>query len=313
MTKFLKRAAIALAFILVLGTTGLAVAVVVQEDRTFEAPYPDIHASTDPAVIARGRYLATGPAHCTTCHAPPELATQDEPPLSGGSSFHLPVGTFYTPNITPDPVRGIGRYTDPELARVLRYGVHPSGRAMLPFMPFADLSDEDLTAVISYLRSRPPVDSPVPAHEINVLGRIMKAFLLEPVGPTRALVLRVEPGPTVAYGEYLATTVANCAGCHTNRDMRTGERIGEPFAGGLELESHTQAGAKFITPNLTPDPETGHIYRWTEDQFIARFRHAVETPSPMPWRAFSKLTDDDLRALYRYLRSVPAARARPRA
>jgi hypothetical protein len=65
---------------------------------------------------------------------------------------------------------------------------------------------------------------------------------------------------------------------------------------------------KFVTPNLTPDPKTGHIYAWSEDAFVARFKAGVATGSPMPWQTFSRMTDDDLRALYRYLRSLPPAR-----
>src|SRR5262245_42955348 len=90
--------------------------------RTFEAPEPDLHASTDSAVIARGRYLAYGPARCVECHT--SEADQDsvragvDVPLAGGRYFPIPVGTWITPNITPHPTLGIGRYTDGQLARV---------------------------------------------------------------------------------------------------------------------------------------------------------------------------------------------------
>ena len=125
---------------------------------------PDIHASADPAVIERGRYLVRGAAHCADCHTAPEqraaLEAGKDVPLSGGNEFNLPVGVFRVPNITPDVETGIGRYTDPQLARMLRHGVRPNGKMVLPFMPFADLSDEDLTAVISYLRAQPPCGTP---------------------------------------------------------------------------------------------------------------------------------------------------------
>jgi mono/diheme cytochrome c family protein len=304
MKKLAKRIAIGLVLVLVLGTSALAVAVAVRQNRHFDAPYPDIQASKDPAVIARGRYLALGPGHCTGCHATKEAP---EPTLDGGVAFHLPVGTFYSRNITPDEKTGIGRYTDRELARVLRYGVHPSGRAMLPFMPFANLTDEDLTAIISYLRSRPAIEHAVPDHDFNLLGKFAKAFLLEPTGPDKPIRKHVDIGPTVEYGEYLATTVANCNGCHTKRSLRTGEAIGVAFSGGMTVESHTAPGTKFVTPNLTPH-ETGHITAWSEDVFVARFKNGVETTSPMPWATFRNMADDDLRALYRYLRSLPPAK-----
>jgi mono/diheme cytochrome c family protein len=306
MKRLLKRLAIGVAMFLILGTAAIAIAVVVREDRTFEAPYPDITASKDPAVIERGRYLVTGPAHCTACHAA-DGDKSSEPHLAGGGAFHLPIGTVYARNITPDVSTGIGRYSDREVARILRYGVHPSGRAMLPFMPFSDMTDEDLTAVISYLRSRPAIDHYVPASDFNMLGRAAKAFLLEPVGPSQPIRTRIERGATIEWGAYLANTVGSCTVCHTKRSLRSGKAEGVAFAGGMTVESHSAPGTKFVTPNLTPDPKTGHIYAWSEDVFVARFRNAVATASPMPWTSYKQLTDDDLRALYRYFRSLPPA------
>src|SRR5438876_837604 len=83
----------------------------------------DIHGSAEPAVIARGRYLVTGPAYCTACHGQLDPTTKSpvletEPPLIGGLAFRPPIGTIYARNITPDTATGIGRYTDPEIAGV---------------------------------------------------------------------------------------------------------------------------------------------------------------------------------------------------
>jgi mono/diheme cytochrome c family protein len=251
---------------------------------------------------------------CNDCHTNPQYIGN---PFAGGpivfnAAGYMGGGRSFGPgvvsrNITPDIKTGIGRYTDPEIARLLRYGVHPTGRAMLPFMPFSDLSDEDLVAVISYLRSRPPIDHAVPDHAPNTLGRIAKAFVLEPRGPTQPIRARVAIEPTAQYGEYLAKTVANCSGCHTRRSLKTGEATGVELAGGMELDSHAAPGTKFTTPNLTPDPKTGQITAWTEEQFIARFKNGTDTASPMPWGTFRNMTDDDLRALYRYLRTLPPA------
>lgn len=311
MKKLLKRVAIGLAVLLglgVLGTAGLAVAIVIREDRTFDRPYPDLRASGDPAVIERGRYLVTGPAHCGDCHADPTYTGDGDAPMSGGNEWHLPVGVIRAPNITPDPETGIGRYTDAEVARVLREGVHPTGRAMVPFMPFANLSDEDLTAIVSYLRTLPPVRHAVPGEELTWVGRFARAFLLEPVGPRGPVPASVPRGATVEYGAYLANDVGNCVGCHTRRNLRTGEDTGPRFGGGMELRSHSDPSQVFVTPNLTPDLETGHITHWTEEMFVARFRNAVPTASPMPWKTFRRMTEDDLRAIYRYLRTLPPAR-----
>jgi mono/diheme cytochrome c family protein len=235
-----------------------------------------------------------------------------EIPLSGGFEFHLPVGTFRVPNITPDPETGTGRYSDREIARVLRHGVHADGRMVLPFMPFADLSDDDLTAVISYLRTMPPVRHQVAPHSPNVLGQVVKAFVMKPKTPTRPVVKSVPVGPTVENGRYLANAVGNCAMCHTKVDMRTGAFAGPLFGGGAVHPSPTDPAKKFVTPNLTPHPRWGWIASWPEEVFVARVHMGRQREeSPMPWPAFQGMHDDDLRAIYRYLRSLPAVEGGP--
>jgi mono/diheme cytochrome c family protein len=292
------------------------IAVLVRENRTFTAPAVDLHASSDPAVIARGRYLVSGPGHCAECHGAPEQqaarAAGHEIPLSGGVEFVLPVGTFRVPNLTSDPDTGLGRLADGDLARVLRYGVRPDGRGMLPFMPFANLADDDLTAIISYLRSLPPVHHAVQPHHVNVLGRIVKAFVIAPKGPKGPVLASMPPAETPEYGRYLAHNVANCVGCHTRVDMRTGEPVGPAFGGGMVIESMTATGNKFVTPNLTPEPRWGWIASWPEEVFVARFKQGLlRAGSPMPWNAFRNMSDGDLRALYRYLRTVKAVEGGP--
>ena len=289
----------------------LLVAVQFRWDRTFEAPYPDVHASTDSALIEQGRYLVYGPAHCAYCHNTPDkwaaLDAGEEVPLSGGGEFPLPFGKLHTPNLTPDAETGLGRRTDAEVARMLRHGVRADGRAAMPLMPFANLSDEDLTAILSFLRTQQPVRNAVPAHELNVVGRALMAFVIEPAGPAGTPPATSPAAEaTVERGRYLANSVANCTGCHTNRSMMDGSAIGPEFAGGMEMQDEADPAKVFVTPNLTPDPKTGRIAAWSEDQFVARFRAGKVYPgSHMPWAAFSRMSDADLRAIYRYLRSLP--------
>ncbi|RYF88152.1 MAG: c-type cytochrome [Chitinophagaceae bacterium] len=158
-----------------------------RQNLKYEAPYPEISASTDSAVIARGKELVVGAAHCGDCHstrsADAKLTADGELPLSGGFNFALPIGNIYARNITPDTLTGIGRRTDKELARVLRYGVHADGTAVFNFMPFQSMSDEDLTSIISYLRSLEPVRNNVPENSFNVVGNMIKAYMVKPVGP----------------------------------------------------------------------------------------------------------------------------------
>lgn len=277
--------------------------------RTFDAPYPNITAVTDSSVIARGKYLAFGPAHCSGCHSPAEnLARIDkgeELPLTGGHEFALPIGNLYASNLTPDKETGIGNLTDQQIARALRYGVGHDGRAMFDFMPFHNLTDADMRAVISFIRSQPATKHTVPAMDLNFVGKAVKAFVMKPVGPSETIQAAITADTTANYGKYLVNNVANCRGCHTNRNLFTGAFTGPELAGGLKFESEAEPGTYTVTPNLTPDPETGRIANWTAEQFVARMRQGKIVPeSPMPWAQFRHMSDNDLKAIYNYLQSM---------
>ncbi|HKE91946.1 MAG TPA: c-type cytochrome [Gemmatimonadales bacterium] len=310
--------------VLLLLIVGLFVTVQLRWRRTFDAPLPDIHASTDSAVIATGRYLAFGPAHCAYCHTTvetgPALDRGEQPPLSGGFVFNIPPGTFRTPNLTPDQETGIGGMSDGQVARMLRYGVRRDGRAAIPFMNYHLLSDADIRALISFLRSQPAVSHRVPQHDVNLMGKAVMAFVIKPIGPSSTPPAESPPaGTSVERGAYLVTAVAECADCHTERSMVDGHFTGARLAGGSPFEADGNPDLLVVPPNLTPEPKTGRIASWTEEQFVARFRKGRLIPgSPMPWNAFARMTDDDLRAIYRYLRTVtpvehdPGPSLRPR-
>lgn len=285
---------------LLLLITGVTVTVLARQNLKYVASYPDIKASADTAVIARGKHLIYSSAHCIDCHnkVNPDslISLGQEIPLTGGVLFKLPVGEIYSKNITPDKETGIGNFTDAEIARALRYGVHPDGTAVYDFMPFHNTSDEDLTAIISYLRAQKPVRNEVPQNELNTVGKIVKAFMVKPVGPDGEVPKAVAPDTTDLYGKYLALSVAECNGCHTERNL-AGKFIGEPFAGGSNIDG-------FITPNLTPD-SSGRIFNWTREMFIDRFRMGKLIPkSPMPWNSFKRMTDAELTAVYNYLKTI---------
>jgi mono/diheme cytochrome c family protein len=107
------------------------------------------------------------------------------------------------------------------------------------------------------------------------------------------------------YGQYLANSVANCRGCHTNRDLMTGAFTGEDYSGGLVFEEPTDSGTYVLTtPNLTPDA-TGRLKGWTRQQFIDRFRKGTMIKQThMPWGPFSRMSDDELKAIYEFLQTV---------
>lgn len=287
---------------------GLYIYIITHQHRTFSAPYPQVKAVADSAVIARGKHLVFGPAHCANCHASPEMADRvlkgEMVPLAGGYAFDIPIGKIYAKNLTPDAT-GIGTRSDAEIARALRYGVSSKGTALFDFMPFHNTSDEDLVAIISYLRQQPAVRNEVPENKLNLLGQVVNAFLLKPAGPSEPVPTAVQQDTSANYGKYLANSVANCRGCHTNRDLMTGAFTGEDYAGGLVFENPTDSGTYILTtPNLTPDA-TGRMKGWTKQRFIDRFRKGtLIQQTHMPWGPFSRMSDDELKAIYEFLQTV---------
>jgi mono/diheme cytochrome c family protein len=285
-----------------------ALVVLVRANRTFDAPYPDIRASKDPAVIARGASIVYGAGHCVNCHTnkaeQARVQAGERIPLAGGTVFEFPLGSFYTPNLTPDRETGIGRRTDAELARMLRHGVRADGRAALPFMQFQNASEEDLVAVISFLRSQPAVRRAVPEHRTTFIGKAVMAFLIKPEGP-KGPILAHTPAeePTVERGDYVANRVAVCWECHTKRSPLDGSFVNAKFSGGAEFELDEER--VMVTPNLTPS-KAGRITSWDEEQFVGRFDVGMGIHgTKMPWRQFQAMSEIDKRAIYRYLRTLP--------
>lgn len=289
--------------ILLILIAGVTITTASRQHLKYEAAYPEVHATKDTAIIAKGKHFVQGLAHCIDCHSTANsdslINLGQEVPLSGGFGFVLPVGTIYTKNITPDKETGIGNLTDGEIARILRYGVHPDGEAVYDFMPFHTMSDSDLVAVISYLRSLKPVKNKVPENKLNLMGNIVKAYMIKPVGPTEEVPVVVKPDTTAAYGKYLVLSVGNCAGCHTKRNL-SGTFEGPLLGGGYPMNG-------LVPPNLTNDA-AGRIYTWTEQQFIERFKKGKLIPqSEMPWKSYKRMGDTELKAIYNYLKTVPAA------
>jgi hypothetical protein len=227
-----------------------------------------------------------------------------------------PLGTISPANLTPDPTTGIGRYSDGQLFRMMRHAVKPDGTASISLlMPFWNMADDDLVAIVSYLRSLQPVNHQVPAPAYTFMGKVIRV-----VGPTFKPVYNPEPPleappmeATIARGKYLAHSVANCVACHTERDQMTFEAIGPEFAGGMEFEPFPELNKELgfdvdlwtRSPNITPYPGSALSRFPTVDDWISRFRNGrIIMISPMDWGPFSRMSDQDLEALYLYLNSL---------
>jgi mono/diheme cytochrome c family protein len=277
-----------------------------------------------PERLARGRYLATHVSSCMDCHSSRDWTRFAGPPIEGtygggGERFGHDIGfpgEVTSPNITP--AANIARWSDGELVRAIREGVTPEGRVLAPIMPyssFASMSDEDVRSIVVYLRSLSPVRSqPRPEPRLDFPLSLLVRGIPRPAGDN-GRVPHIAPAPTVEYGRYLVT-IGACAECHT--PSQRGEPLpGMAFAGGQEFRM--PAGV-VRSANLTPHA-TG-LGSVSEDAFVARFRThgtphrepAVPRPAPdaqplpgntiMPWSMYAGMTDDDLRAIYRYLRTV---------
>jgi mono/diheme cytochrome c family protein len=296
--------------IVILVSVAFTIYALVGYRKAWNFPLPATHAVADTAVIARGRYLVNGPMHCADCHAPDSVRSRlfhgEEVPLTGGTGEKTFLGTWGAPNLTPDSATGLGRVSDGQLARMLRNGINRENHIGLPFMDnYADLSESDLMAVLSYLRALPPTPGSPPSPQVNLLGKITLAYFIKPYGPKAPPSDSFPPEVSAQYGAYLANTACGCRSCHTARNLKTGEYLSPFFAGGLAFHSRLRPGYVYVSPNLTPDTATGHIAAWSEEKFLHRFREGLLiADDPMPWGSYVRMDENDIRALYRYFRSL---------
>lgn len=292
MKNVLRWIGVVLAGLVGLLTVAAALVFFVSESRinkTYDIALESVASSTDEDALARGEHLAVIQG-CTDCHGA-DLA--GEPFLEDPAIGHL-----YASNLTAGE-GGIGRvYTDADWVRAIRHGVGPDGKPLLymPAQDFYHLSDEDLAALIAYLKSVPPVNNSLPDDAIGPLGRILFLAGQLPLVPAEMIdhdgprPYAPPPGVTVEYGQYLAVT---CTGCH-GQDLSGGPIPGAP--------PNWPPAA-----NLTP---AGHLAEWSEGDFISAMRTGIspdghEIDPVMPIEAVRAMTDEELKALWLFLQSLP--------
>jgi hypothetical protein len=265
------------------------------------------HFERTPQRTERGRYIFHHLAACADCHSQHDISKHGVPVLPGteGSGEVMPFddlpGRVVAPNLTPDPQTGSGSWTDDQLARAIREGIGHDGRALFPMMPYglySQMSDEDLASVVVYVRSLPPVVHALPKTEIIFPVKYLIRSAPEPVTSS---VSSPNLSDQVEKGRYL-TRMAGCGDCHTPRIQ--GRSIpGMDFSGGNFMKGEWGSAA---TANLTQDP-SGISY-YNEALFIQALRTGYVGARPlssiMPFEFYQGLTDDDLKAIYAYLRTV---------
>ena len=270
-----------------------------------EAPAVEEAATAAVDPVERGEYLVEGIAGCGNCHTPKDDNGQaiQEMNLAGAFVIDEPPFTSYAPNITPHMETGVGSWTEDELIRAIREGVHPSGRILGPPMSFPfyrNISDTDIQAIVAYIRSVPPVENVVQRSEFRMP-------LPDSWGPPVGEVPDVDRDDPVAYGEYLAGPLGHCIDCHTPLvdGVLMLDRVGE---GGNHYTRPFGRPYEVTSSNITPH-ETLGIGAWTDEEIK---RAITEGVSPnrellpfMPFYLYRNISDEDLDAIVAYLRSLP--------
>lgn len=251
-------------------------------------PVTNLKVEGTPEQIARGKYIAY--IGCAGCHG-----NKGEFPLSGGfdlaNDIPLPIGSMVSANLTPGGV--LKDRTDGELYRVIRHGIAKDGTlsVMMSLMPYRQLSDDDIKALIAFLRSQAPVETNIKSgDDLNLLAALLfgAGMLPTPDPINKNSIAAPAKGVNAQYGKYVAT-FGECRGCH-----------GPNMTGSPPNPAQPEG-----VPN--PRPLVG---TWTREQFIQTMRTGIKPtgqpfPQQMPWVNASRMSDEDLSALYEYLRAAP--------
>jgi len=262
------------------------------------------------ADVKRGEYLFAA-AGCKGCHTD---VKHKGPPLAGGRQLKTAFGVFYSPNITPDLDYGIGKWSDADFIRALRFGLAPDGRHYFPVFPYPSytgITDRDLMDIKAYLFTRPASAKANKPHDINPLfGQrfliaVWKTLYFKP-GPFK-------PSPEKSgiwnRGAYLVNALSHCAACHTPRNALGVIKRDRWMAG-------TNEGPQGGTiPNITPDRETG-IGRWPKGDLEEVLQTGLlpdgdfvgDSMGEVVDDVTGKLVSDDIKAIATYLRSLPPVR-----
>jgi mono/diheme cytochrome c family protein len=297
MNKIVRRTAVSLALL----TVGLAIAAGglyarggARLARSYDVRVAPIRIPSTADAIERGRHLSEAVALCAACHG-------DD--LSGAVLFEAPgIATVYAPNLTPGRGGSGGAYTDADFVRAIRHGVNREGRGML--IMHADayhaLGEDDLGAIVAYLKSLAPVDKETPDVHVTPMGRVMLALGLfdsdvMPLIPAEtidhAAPLPQAPlrGATPEYGGYL-TRIALCSMCH-GAELRGGPPIEEGAPPAPDIALYAKSAL------------------WSEQQFVATLRTGTTPygkrldPEVMPWEVYARMSEEELVAIWRYMAS----------
>ncbi|HET8946565.1 MAG TPA: c-type cytochrome [Candidatus Polarisedimenticolia bacterium] len=311
MKRFLKGIGLAVAVVLAVAA-GAAVYVALAPSPHYPTRKVEFTVDVTPERVARGRRSVE--MLCASCHLDSQTGA-----LTGRRMPDLPAefGEAFSLNITSHPSKGIGGWTDGEIAYLLRTGVARDGRYTPPWMiKLPHISDEDLRDIIAFLRSDDPL---VQARDVDnrpsrpsFLAKLLCRVDFKPFAYPRQEIAGPAPGDEVAYGRYLVDSKLLCYGCHSadfkTLDEEHPQNSPGYLAGGNPMP---EAGGTVVrTANLTPDDDTG-LGRWTGADFRRALVEGIRPdnrPLRFPMVPYRSLTDEEVGAIYAYLRTVPPAR-----
>ncbi|KVR78978.1 c-type cytochrome [Burkholderia vietnamiensis] len=308
----LRRAALLGAAWAAIGVAGAPA--VAQPASQSVAPAPTAtHAaqSADADLVKRGAYLARA-GDCVACHT-----ASGGKPFAGGLKFDTPIGAIYSTNITPDQNTGVGGWTLDDFARAVREGVRKNGDTMYPAMPYPSysrLSDDDVKALYAYfMHGVAPVEQQNRAVDIVwplsmrwPLGFWRKMFAPAP----KPFDAAQYADPVVARGAYLVQGLGHCGACHTPRAATMQERA-LTDAGGLDFLAGGAAIDGWVPTSLRGEPRTG-LGTWSETEIVQFLKTgrtlrtaAFGGMTDVVGHSMQHLSDDDLTAIARYLKTLP--------
>jgi mono/diheme cytochrome c family protein len=292
-----------------------------------DGPSPNIAAQpsdTQQSLVDEGRYLATA-GDCISCHTRPGSA-----PFSGGRALHTPFGPIYTANITPDPVTGIGAWSERQFERAMREGIAPDGTHLYPAFPYTaytKLRDQDIHAIYAYLRSLKPVIYAPPKSSLSFpfsIRGLLSGWNMMFFAPGR-YAPNASRSAEWNRGAYLTQSLGHCGTCHTPRNTLGGERISMALTGGDFLD---EIADEVVDNKITPLDEStvrpwsaanltqasNGLGAWSLGEIAAYLKtgHSARAAAFGPMsevigNSTSRLTDQDIHAMAVYLKSLPPA------
>jgi mono/diheme cytochrome c family protein len=285
--NFVKWGGAGLAALLSAAVTAVSVIMIVGLFKLHarSAPDPDLKVAGTPEQIQRGQAISDG--FCSACHSKTGTLTGG---LDIGEHFLIPIGIFVSSNLTP--AGRLSRWSDGDIFRAVRNSVDGDGRwlIVMSYTNSGKLSDDDIRAVIAYIRSLPAAgkQTPNPPDHLNLLGVMMLGAGMLPQGkPVSTGIVTAPPKtPTLQYGEYILS-YQDCRSCH-----------GDKLTGG-------------VPGQLGPlGPDLNLVKRWKLAEFITTMRTGVdpnghELSKQMPWQPIGRMGDEELRAVYEYLTQLP--------